>query len=137
MTGLAHAAYPQDFHGFANEPSVNDDRDLINANQARRNVRFLRAARLTVTRLLQDDTRGSRHQRFYVRLSDGSEVFAVYSLEDGRQRVPVREGSEVVLAGEFKWTRFGGLMHWLHEDVRDIRPDGYVEVNGVRYGKDR
>lgn len=111
-----------------------DDADLVRANRDKRMVHFLVAADVQVVRILEDDESGAKHQRFYVKLSDGSEVFAVYSLEEKRRRVPVRLGVQVTLAGEFKWTRFGGLMHWLHEDTKDRRPDGYVELNGIRYG---
>ncbi|MBX3019076.1 MAG: DUF3465 domain-containing protein [Bdellovibrionaceae bacterium] len=133
----AQAVYPEDFKGFAHEATVTDDRDLVKANRDRRTVRFLRAANLTVTKLMPDDTQGSRHQRFYAKLSDASEVYIVYSLEYGRVRVPVTVGSRIGVGGEYRWTKFGGLLHWVHEDHRDQRPDGYVEVRGVRYGKDR
>lgn len=136
-SSTAQAIYPEGFRGFSNEATVTDDRDLVKANRDRRTVRFVRAANLTVTKLMPDDNDGSRHQRFYAKLSDNSEVYIVYSLEYGRVRVPVNVGSIIGVGGEYRWTKFGGLLHWVHEDHRDQRPDGYVEVRGVRYGKDR
>lgn len=137
LGSAAHAIYPKDFPGFRNEQNVTDDRELVKVNRDRRTVRYVRAANLVVTRLLADDNSGSRHQRFYAKLSDGQEVYIVYSLEYGRVRVPVSVGSVVGVGGEYRWTKFGGLLHWVHEDTRDTRPDGYVELKGTRYGKDR
>lgn len=136
LSPLSFAVYPADFPEFQNETPIRDDRELVRAVRDKRQIHFIRAANMEVIRLLPDDTQGAKHQRFYVRLSDGQEVSAVYSLESGRDRVPVKVGSRVGLAGEFKWTRFGALIHWLHEDTSNRRPDGYVEISGVRYGKD-
>lgn len=136
FASVSQATYPKDHADFVNESAVRDDADLVRANRDRRQIHYLRASNMEVVKVMPDDTNGSEHQRFYVKLSNGDQVFAVYSLESGRQRVPIRTGVKVGLGGEYKWTRFGGLMHWLHEDVRDRRPDGYVELGGVRYGND-
>lgn len=112
---------------------VQDDKDLVRAVDDRRNVHFLEAGNLVVTKLMPDDTQGRPHQKWYVRLSNGKQVFCVYNLDMGK-RVPIKVGSVMSVGGEFKWTQQGALVHWLHHDPRDRRPDGYVEVDGVRYG---
>ena len=117
---------------YSTTPATNDA-DLIRAVNDRRNVRFLSAAGLTVSRLMEDDSVGRPHQRWFVRLSNGQEVFCVYNLDMGG-RVPLRVGDVIFMAGEFKWTDRGALLHWLHHDPSNRRPDGYVEVGGNRYG---
>jgi len=109
------------------------DADLIRAVNDRRHVHFVRAGKVKVSKILPDDRHGRPHQRWYVRLSNGEEVFCVYNLDLG-QHVPLQIGDEIVVAGEFKWTERGPLIHWLHYDPRGNRPDGYVVVNGVFYG---
>lgn len=109
------------------------DEELVSAISKRRNVYFLEAADLKVTRLLPDDTQGLPHQKFIVQTSNGNKVLCVYNLDKG-QRIPLKEGDKVGLGGEFKWTNQGALMHWLHEDDRNRRPDGYVDLAGRRYG---
>jgi translation initiation factor IF-1 len=113
-------------------PATNDSA-LVKAVNGRRNVDFLEAKDMTVVRLLADDTNGLPHQKFMVRLSSGANVLCVYNLDMG-QRIPLREGDVVGVGGQFKWTNQGGLMHWLHHDPKNHRPDGYVELAGKRYG---
>lgn len=110
-----------------------DDKNLVQALASHRNVYFLEAAHLTVTGLLPDDQQGLPHQKFMVKTSTGGKVLCVYNLDKG-QRIPLKVGDDVGLGGEFKWTNQGGLMHWLHQDDSNRRPDGYVELAGRRYG---
>lgn len=114
-------------------PLATDDSDLIRAVRDRRSVFFVQASNVVVVKVLPDDTQGLKHQRWYVRLSDGSQVFAVYNI-DQTARVPVQVGQTMSLGGEFKWTDQGALIHWLHSDPSGRRPNGYVIVNGQKYG---
>lgn len=113
---------------------VQDDSQLVAAVQNRRDVDFLQAAKVIVTRILPDDTQGLQHQRWYVKLSSGASVFAVYNI-DLSKRVPLEVNQSMSMGGQFKMTNQGPLIHWLHEDPKHRRPDGYVDVNGQRYGK--
>ena len=140
LSVLLSAALPvQARHGtFGQSDSVlasvvQSDSDLVRAVSGRRDVNFVEASQVVVVRLLSDDTQGLPHQRWYVRLSDGSEVFCVYNLDMGG-RIPLKVGSSIGLGGQFKFTNQGPLMHWLHSDPQHRRPDGYVEVDGHRYG---
>lgn len=110
-----------------------NDADLVRAVQDRRYVSFVTASQVTVSKVMEDDTLGKPHQRWYVRLSSGDEVFCVYNLDMGK-RVPLKLGDVISMGGEFKWTSRGALLHWLHHDPRNNRPDGFVEVGGTRYG---
>ncbi len=108
------------------------DSVLVQAVRKRRGVNFLQAQNLQVIQILPDDRQGREHQKFVVRLSDGSKVTAVYNL-DMCERVPVKIGDQVGLAGQFIWTKQGGLVHWLHHDPSGRRPDGYVLHEGKSY----
>lgn len=114
--------------------SVNDDSDLVRAVRDRRRLNFIEAGNVVVNKILEDDTDGLQHQRWYVRLSDGSVVFAVYNIDMNVERVPLQMNQQMAMGGEFKWTNNGALLHWLHADPKKNRPDGYVTVNGHRYG---
>jgi hypothetical protein len=114
-------------------PAPTDDSKLVQAIASHRNVYFLEAAKLKVTQLLRDDTQGLPHQKFKVVTSHGDQVLCVYNLDQG-QRIPLKIGDEVGVGGEFKMTNVGPMMHWLHEDSSNKRPDGYVELAGRRYG---
>lgn len=109
-----------------------DDEDLARAVSAQKRRHFIQASNLKVLQVLPEDTEGRRHQKFYVRLSNGQRVLAVYNIEMC-PRIPLRAGDTVSMGGEFLWTRNGGLIHWLHYDPKGHRPHGYVEHNGEIY----
>jgi hypothetical protein len=108
------------------------EEDLLRAIDSRKRVKFLYAANLVVVEVLPDDNQGSRHQKWVVETSNGQQVMAVYN-SDMCPRVPVEVGDRIGLAGEYIWTKQGGLIHWLHHDPRGGRPDGFVELEGNRY----
>ncbi|CAN5615256.1 hypothetical protein BH10BDE1_BH10BDE1_08680 [soil metagenome] len=106
---------------------------LIQTQEAHKGANFIEVADVTVTQLLPDDTFGSRHQKWVVQLSNGREVACVYNI-DVTPKIPLKVGDIISLGGQFIYDRDGGLLHWLHEDGRGHRPNGYVELEGVRYG---
>lgn len=109
-----------------------EDAEVIQAVERRRRVDFVEGRGMVVTRLLPDDNSGLRHQKWIVRLSNGASMQAVYNL-DLCERVDLQVGDKVAMGGQFVWTNQGALLHWLHYDPRERRPDGYVEVNGKVY----
>lgn len=110
-----------------------DDSEFVQAVKGKRDLNFIQGKGVFVAQILPDDTDGLRHQRWYVKLSNGEMMFAVYNI-DMTERVPLEVNQEMGLGGEFKMTNQGPLIHWLHQDPKERRPDGYVEVNGKRYG---
>ncbi len=119
----------------SNQPQapLTNDSDLVRAVSDGRNVNFVQGAGVIVTRVLPDDNSGLPHQRWYVRLSNGKEIIAIYNSDMG-QRVPVKPGVVMSLGGEFKMTNLGPMIHWLHSDPQGTRPNGFVIIQGVRYG---
>ena len=80
----------------------------------------------TVSRLLADDTQGSRHQRFLVRFSTGQVVLVAHNI-DVAPRVPnLRVGQPVTLKGEYEWNAKGGAIHWTHPDPGGRHEDGWI-----------
>lgn len=114
--------------------TIPDDGDLIRAVRDRKSVHFVSASDLPVVKLYPDDTHGNLHQKWVVQLSNGSQVVCVYNI-DFADRVPLKRQDQVAIGGQFIWTKQGGLVHWLHEDPKKIRPDGYVDLDGQRYGQ--
>ena len=112
---------------------IQDNSELIAAVKSRKNQFYVEAGNLVVTKLLPDDTSGLPHQKWEARLSDGSLVTIVYNSDMGA-RVPVQIGSSFGVGGQFIWTGNNGLVHWVHDDPKKIRPDGYIYLDGVIYG---
>ena len=117
-----------------NTAGQNTDSDLVRAVRDHRRIDFVEGGGMVVTRILKDDQSGSEHQKWVVRLSDGSYLQAVYNL-DMCPRVEIKVGDVISMGGQFIWTNQGGMLHWLHKDPRGNRKDGYVFANGKFYCK--
>ena len=85
-----------------------------------------------VQRLLPDDNKGSRHQRFVLRIDPQLTVLVAHNI-DLAPRVPVQVGSLIKLRGRYEWNNKGGVIHWTHHDPKGRRVGGWVEVDGQRY----
>jgi len=92
------------------------------AHQARRSHVWVEGAG-TVERLLRDDTKPPRHQRFVVRLIGGGTVLVAHNI-DLAPRVPFKRGDTVRFRGEYIWTEQGGTVHWTHRDPQGGRDSG-------------
>lgn len=112
---------------------ITDDSALVAAVQSRHNVFYVEAGNLTVTKILPDDTSGLPHQKWVAQLSNGSTIQVIYNSDMG-DRVPVKVGDKFGVGGQYIQTGKTGLIHWLHDDPKHTRPDGYVYLNGVVYG---
>jgi len=85
-----------------------------------------------IDRVLDDDTQGSRHQRFIVRLASGRTLLVAHNI-DLADRVPLNTGDAVRLRGEYEWNDRGGVLHWTHHDPQGRRAGGWIEFEGKRY----
>ncbi|MDG0816825.1 DUF3465 domain-containing protein [Bdellovibrio svalbardensis] len=111
-----------------------DDSALIRAIHDDRGVNYIEAGQMVVEEILPDDNQGLPHQKWLVRLSDNSSVELVYNSDMG-DRVPLQVGEVMSAGGQLIMAQQGPLLHWLHSDPKQHRPDGYVYVNGTYYGK--
>ncbi|MBT3350468.1 MAG: DUF3465 domain-containing protein [Nitrospinaceae bacterium] len=85
-----------------------------------------------VVRLLKDDLKGSRHQRFIIRLKGGQTLLISHNI-DLAPRVPLATGDEVEVRGRYEWNAKGGLLHWTHHDPEGKRPGGWIRLEGNVY----
>ena len=85
-----------------------------------------------VSRLLNDDNQGSRHQRLIVEISPGFTILIAHNI-DLAPRVPARRGDLLSFYGEYEWNQRGGVVHWTHHDPGKRHVDGWIELNGKRY----
>lgn len=94
-------------------------------------------ARLRVLKVLADDREGARHQRLLVKVGEDGRgndftVKVSHNLELA-PRVPISEGEEFIVRGEFAWNDLGGAIHWTHHDPDGRREGGWIEFGGRRY----
>lgn len=81
----------------------------------------------TVIRVLPDDTRGGRHQRFILRLASGDTLLVAHNIDLAPRVAPLRIGDTIEYRGEYVWNAQGGLVHWTHRD-----PEGHHEAGWLR-----
>ena len=77
----------------------------------------------TVARLLRDDTKRPRHQRFVVDLGTGHTILIAHNI-DLAPRVPFKKGDAVEFRGEYIWGEQGGTVHWTHRDPHGGKDSG-------------
>lgn len=87
----------------------------------------------TVIKVLPDDNKGSRHQRFILRLGSGQTVLVAHNI-DLAPRVPgLAEGDTVTFFGEYEWNPQGGVIHWTHHDPGGRHVGGWLRHRGQTY----
>lgn len=86
-----------------------------------------------VTRILADDSDGSRHQRFVLRLASGQTVLVAHNIDVAPRVTGLKEGDSVRFYGEYAWNAEGGVIHWTHRDAKGRHAAGWVKHNGRTY----
>src|SRR5574344_947831 len=76
-----------------------------------------------VSKILPDDTKGSQHQRFLLRLTNGQTLLIVHNIDLAPRIDNLNVGDTIEFHGEYKWNSKGGVVHWTHHD-----PDGRHEA---------
>jgi len=124
---------------FSNEfPSQNTDttspsnvniEQLIQQHQS--DVQVNVTARVFKT--LKDDLKGSRHQRFLIKISSGDTILIAHNIDLASKINNLRKGDSVTVYGEYEWNNKGGVIHWTHADPAHRHIDGWIEHNGKRY----
>jgi hypothetical protein len=80
-----------------------------------------------VTRILAEDSRPPRHQRFIIRTARGQTLLVAHNVDLAR-RAPVRLGDDVTVRGKYEWNDQGGVLHDTHFQPRG--PSGWIRVAG-------
>lgn len=79
-----------------------------------------------VTRILRDDTDGSRHQRFILRIDSGQTLLVAHNIDLAPRLAPLAVGDDVQFRGEYDWTPQGGVIHWTHADPDRRHREGWI-----------
>jgi hypothetical protein len=86
-----------------------------------------------VVKLLEDDLKGSRHQRFILGLPWGQTLLVAHNI-DLAPRIPnLKVGDQVAFYGEYEWNQQGGVIHWTHHDPDNRHPHGWLRHGGNVY----
>ena len=86
-----------------------------------------------VIKVLSDDNKGSRHQRFLLKLPSNLTILVAHNIDLAKRIDSLKEGDEVEFYGEYEWNNKGGVIHWTHLDPRGKHKDGWLKHNGIVY----
>lgn len=86
-----------------------------------------------VIKVLSDDSDGSRHQRFIIRLDSGQTLLVAHNIDLAPRVASLREGDQVIFSGEYEWNSKGGVIHWTHHDPNGRHATGWIKHNGKTY----
>jgi hypothetical protein len=83
-----------------------------------------------VARILPDDSDGSRHQRFILRLASGQTLLVAHNIDLAPRVEDLEVGDRVEYSGEFEWNDKGGVVHWTHRDPAGRHAAGWLKHEG-------
>jgi hypothetical protein len=86
-----------------------------------------------VSKLLPDDLKGSRHQKFILRLTDGRTVLIAHNIDLAPRVDGLNKGDRVEFHGVYEWNPQGGVIHWTHDDPAGQHPDGWLKHDAKTY----
>jgi len=87
----------------------------------------------TVIKILKDDNKGSRHQRFILKLSSGQTILIAHNIDLAPRINSISKGDRLSFYGEYEWNKKGGVVHWTHHDPKNRHVDGWLKHNGRTY----
>ena len=86
-----------------------------------------------VSKLLSDDTDGSRHQRFILTLPSGQTLLVAHNIDLARRIASLKSGDRVAFNGVYEWNAKGGVIHWTHHDPAGRHEAGWLRHAGQTY----
>jgi hypothetical protein len=86
-----------------------------------------------VTRVLSDDTTGSRHQRFIITLPSGQTLLIAHNIDIAPRVSGLQTGDTISFNGVYESNSKGGVVHWTHHDPSGRHTAGWLKKNGRTY----
>jgi len=87
----------------------------------------------TVIRILEDDNKGSRHQRFILQLSSGQTLLIAHNIDIAPRINNLNIGDTVSFFGQYEANAKGGVIHWTHRDPKGVHTPGFLNHKGQMY----
>ena len=86
-----------------------------------------------VIKILPDDVKGSRHQRFILQLATGQTLLIAHNIDIAPRINNLRIGDQIDFYGEYEWNPKGGVIHWTHQDPQGRHEAGWLMHDGKVY----
>ncbi|MFT5657012.1 MAG: hypothetical protein ACI9KN_000284 [Gammaproteobacteria bacterium] len=122
---------PYIIDSYAQESSGNNQQ-IASAYKNRQSDLQVRGSGVVIQNL-EDDIKGSQHQKFIIKLSSGQTLLVAHNIDLAPRINSLREGDRVEFYGEYEWNAKGGVLHWTHHDPDGRHQNGWLKHNGARY----
>ncbi|GGB75714.1 DUF3465 domain-containing protein [Shewanella inventionis] len=86
-----------------------------------------------VIKVLSDDLKGSRHQRFILKIASGGTLLVAHNIDLAPRINGLNVGDTVEFYGVYEFNNKGGVIHWTHHDPRGQHIGGWLKHNGSTY----
>ena len=86
-----------------------------------------------VVKVLRDDLKGSRHQKFILKVGAELTVLVAHNIDLAPRIDGLKKGDRVEYYGEYEWNARGGVIHWTHKDPKGYHTSGWLRHNTVTY----
>jgi hypothetical protein len=118
-------------NGTGDAQSQVDNSALIQAFQNKKSHLFIEGSGV-VKKLLPDDNKGAKHQKFLVIISSEQTLLFAHNV-DLAPSVPVKVGDTIQFRGEYIYNPKGGVLHWTHRDPQGKTEGGWIKLNDQLY----
>jgi hypothetical protein len=107
---------------------------LIDAFKHKKSDIFVEGAGV-VKKLLADDNKGSRHQKFLVSISPEQTLLFAHNIDLAPRIENLQIGDALVFKGEYVYNPKGGVIHWTHKNPQgEIRaPQGVTKAGWIKH----
>ena len=111
-----------------------DNSALIDAFKHKKSDIFIEGAGV-VKKLLADDNKGSRHQKFLLTISPTQTLLFAHNIDLAPRLENLQIGDVLTFKGEYVYNPKGGVMHWTHKNPQgEIRvPQGGVKAGWIKH----
>ena len=111
---------------------IDNNSALIEAFKHKKSDIFVEGAGV-VKKLLADDNKGSRHQKFLVSISPEQTLLFAHNIDLAPRVENLKIGDAMTFKGEYVYNPKGGVMHWTHHDPDGNQQGGWIKHNGKTY----
>jgi hypothetical protein len=87
----------------------------------------------SVKKILADDLKGSRHQRFIIELANKQTILVAHNIDLAPRVENLNVGDQITVFGEYEWNSKGGVLHWTHHDPNHRHVTGWIRHDGKQY----
>ena len=105
---------------------------LVKAYQSKRSQVWVEGSGV-VKKLLADDNKGSRHQKFLVTINAEQTLLFAHNIDLAPRVDDLNVGDTVGFKGEYVYNPKGGVMHWTHHDPDGNKQGGWIKHHGKTY----